>query len=670
MNRIRALLKPASKQQRADECDKCRDIRAILCIASKLTHDPEYFRLAFPQSRNTTGFCLANVGLRFLEPSDTSCQLCLMLMKSRINSKQDYFEEDCKLIALPFSVACGRVRDRSVIEDNSVALFIGQRKRFKPEILAARNGVAVLSKLQGDPNLFSLRLVPEYYDYEMIRPWIRYCQEHHKLCRPDSSIVNDLHLIDCESRRVKPAAENDRYVALSYVWGRCAAQQSDDFTKLPVSLPRVISDAISVTMALGYRYLWVDKYCIDQNNDFIKHDQIRQMHIIYEKAELTIVAACGLDQNDGLTGVSTPRSGMMINLGNASLSWVTDPQQSIRDSRWSTRGWTFQEGAFARRRLVFTKEQVYFECSEMNCRENLQTPLDSPHIKDETKINNVYRAGMFGRGQWFGRMNTQSLSGYHEHLQYCACVKEYSSRTLTYDTDVLNAFLGIIQRFELRKYTQVIHGILRFPGQLPSNFCHFLCWHHHKSVKVKRRPQFPSWTWLGWSGGVRFPVTRVDHWGDLVFGCAFQDLMFESRAGHKWETPPTEDRSQPSQWTYLMLCLKVHEVPGSLIIYEEIEVSWYLCGHIAELYLSKKTISAPQLSEELKDGSTWRCIYLGANGPEEDGRPGAECWIMLLKRMSRDTWSRAGLFKVHCHGLAFRYDSGIFDKCRTEYKIC
>lgn len=40
-----------------------------------------------------------------------------------------------------------------------------------------------------------------------------------------------------------------------------------------------------------YRYLWVDRYCIDQDDVAEKKEQIAQMDRIYRGAELTIIAA-------------------------------------------------------------------------------------------------------------------------------------------------------------------------------------------------------------------------------------------------------------------------------------------------------------------------------------------------------------------------------------------
>jgi hypothetical protein len=78
-----------------------------------------------------------------------------------------------------------------------------------------------------------------------------------------------------------------------------------DFEKLPAT----IRDAIIVVLALGYRYLWIDRYCIEQADCPARHSQIQQMGNIYNSASITIIAAAGSTPYHGLPGVSqTPRT--------------------------------------------------------------------------------------------------------------------------------------------------------------------------------------------------------------------------------------------------------------------------------------------------------------------------------------------------------------------------
>ncbi|KAH6839650.1 heterokaryon incompatibility protein-domain-containing protein [Alternaria rosae] len=175
-----------------------------------------------------------------------------------------------------------------------------------------------------------------------------------------------LKLIDCEQRRIVPALPTYDYSALSYVWG--TSRSGDDrcvHNELPTTLPRTIEDALKASKLLGLRYIWIDRYCIDQDNDVEKQIQIQQMDLIYQNAFVTIVAAAGTDPYFGLPGVGatprTPQPSAWVG-GQCLVSTLPDLQTLIKASRWWHRAWTYQESFFSTRRIVFTEQQVYYEC--------------------------------------------------------------------------------------------------------------------------------------------------------------------------------------------------------------------------------------------------------------------------------------------------------------------
>ncbi|KAH7109764.1 hypothetical protein EDB81DRAFT_672570, partial [Dactylonectria macrodidyma] len=71
---------------------------------------------------------------------------------------------------------------------------------------------------------------------------------------------------------------------------------------LPGKIPGVILDAIEVAKSLGYNYIWIDRYCINQGDSEHVKDQIYKMDRIYRRADLTIIAAT---RQNGLPGVGT-----------------------------------------------------------------------------------------------------------------------------------------------------------------------------------------------------------------------------------------------------------------------------------------------------------------------------------------------------------------------------
>lgn len=100
-------------------------------------------------------------------------------------------------------------------------------------------------------------------DLTLIRKWLLFCHENHReLCmakKKDLPFIEHFKVIDCAADPLAAMARSwlQPYVALSYVWGR--SQTGDTW-------PRVVRDAVKSTRAVRFRYLWIDRYCIDQDD--------------------------------------------------------------------------------------------------------------------------------------------------------------------------------------------------------------------------------------------------------------------------------------------------------------------------------------------------------------------------------------------------------------------
>ncbi|KAJ0103890.1 hypothetical protein J7T55_001262 [Diaporthe amygdali] len=102
-----------------------------------------------------------------------------------------------------------------------------------------------------------------------------------------------------------------------------------------------------------------------------KQEQIKRMAQICGNAELTMIAAPGNSQEQGLPGISAPRKSQPhAKIGDYTLvSTLTTPQVLVHASRWSSRAWTYQEALCSQRRLIFTDEPVFWESEQTSCRE-------------------------------------------------------------------------------------------------------------------------------------------------------------------------------------------------------------------------------------------------------------------------------------------------------------
>ncbi|KAK2754953.1 hypothetical protein CKAH01_05967 [Colletotrichum kahawae] len=223
-------------------------------------------------------------------------------------------------------------------------------------------------------------------------------------------------------------------------------------------------DAITLTKLLGYQYLWVDKYCIDQSNVSELSDQISKMDLIYNNAEATIVAAAGPDETYGLPGVNTTtRSKQDVVHVDGTAIFNMGPHPAVyieRESRWWKRGWTFQEGLLSRRRITFTETQAFFECNTASWTESLG---GIEFVKDRQLLDwTKWKNGVFLLSHYMGQPEnhaaTEATGGGVNELaetpavdssiarslfDFFRLIQQYTTRSLTYDSDSLNAAAAV-----------------------------------------------------------------------------------------------------------------------------------------------------------------------------------------------------------------------------------
>jgi hypothetical protein len=394
-------------------------------------------------------------------------------------------------------------------------------QRIKDEVLLAvqptRSSSSLLKEklmIQALPEIYERiggKLLPRKIDFDSVRTWVRFCENNHtKHCKQNQTTpLPGLRVIDCENRRIVSARTmrglTVTYLTLSYVWG--GHEESECLAdRLPDKTPLVIEDAIKVVMALGYRFLWIDRYCIAQGNAREKHRLIQNMGSIYKNSVLTIIAAAGKDPHHGLPGVSTTYRDAQayINLGPRTYVYFSlQLIDAIHNSTWATRAWTYQEALLARRTLVFTQSQVYFQCSMMHCVESVYFPLKPLHTIDlqgfrsEIKIPRVFPSR--GVGKWPSEISAR--------------IEEYSKRNLSFESDSFKAFQGILQAFRAMKYpVRNIHGLPIFAGDYflkpgisdTDRLLVSLGWRIEGAAV--RRKSLPSWTWAGWK------LYEKSHW--------------------------------------------------------------------------------------------------------------------------------------------------------------
>lgn len=234
---------------------------------------------------------------------------------------------------------------------------------------------------------------------------------------------------------------------------------------------------------------------------------INQMNQIYANAAITIIAA-GEDAQMGLPGVSTcfRRPQRQVNVGQDTVIFELPlSYEEVDSSKWASRSWTYQEGYLSTRRLIFTSTQVLFLCNRMYAAESVQLLLDQTCSTDADRFKHLIPVSIPGR------------RGFHVD-DLLDQVIEYSKRELSYSSDSLNAFLGVL-KYYTQNSAKLTYPVLCLPWGLivqkkacedtDNNVCGvYLLWSHEKSILTTRRPGFPSWAWTGWGGPLS--ARRVD----------------------------------------------------------------------------------------------------------------------------------------------------------------
>jgi hypothetical protein len=344
-----------------------------------------------------------------------------------------------------------------------------------------------------NPYPYAKSLDARRVDWDVAREWISHCiSEHNTDCRiADCLMLSDFRVIDCKTRDIILAPPNCAFAALSYVWGDCKQPPLSFWGRLPSPATLVVEDAVVATLAIGFRYLWIDQYCIDQTNPRTKHYLIQNMDKIYRGASVTLISASGENADAGLPGVScVPRRNQIsTRLPNGQiLAMVSDIRREVSAAKWSSRAWTYQEGLLSRRRLVFTSSQIYYQCSKMHCCESV---IDSPDVRPSHALRDYLQVFPHDGVGYSWDAETR--------------IREYIQRELSYQSDALNAFTGVLQQL-WKAWPPVYHfwGLTFDASNLVSNpedaLLHALLWipKHNTAFTCTRRVHLPSWSIFAW----------------------------------------------------------------------------------------------------------------------------------------------------------------------------
>ncbi|KAG0650933.1 hypothetical protein D0Z07_2231 [Hyphodiscus hymeniophilus] len=351
-------------------------------------------------------------------------------------------------------------------------------------------------------------------DLHLVRYWLDSCmgsgdEIRHTDCKPQSTAMGvPSLLIEIASKSIITASPQSKYAALSYVWGSADIPQlhhkdlvrGDHGWSLQdvwERVPQTIKDAILLCEMLSLPFLWVDALCIDEflRDSFSNGstELAEQMSVIYGGAQLTIVAAAGDNSWAGLAGVRNGSRSVLqksVQVEGMTLASVQpSPRDAMRASTWNRRAWTFQEGFLSNRLLIFTENQILWNCNSAQFCEDICWE-DEPGDVDQSWDNRASSREFLAVKR---DLYTVSFPEYDFFRTYTTLVKDYTARKLTYQQDALDAFGGVVASLRATLETTFFYGIpIRFFEQC-------LLFDTGCFMPEARRMCFPTWSWVEWN---------------------------------------------------------------------------------------------------------------------------------------------------------------------------
>jgi len=160
--------------------------------------------------------------------------------------------------------------------------------------------------------------------FSLIKSWIENCHSLHENCKRSLSgeIMDEnydpslptrvLDVGDDSSQHVvliETGSRQGRYVALSHCWGPPEKRPlrttkntlTDHLDGIAIeALPKTFKDAVTITRALGVRYLWIDSLCIMQDSQEDWEKEASQMREVYQFSYCNIAGTDARDSTEGL----------------------------------------------------------------------------------------------------------------------------------------------------------------------------------------------------------------------------------------------------------------------------------------------------------------------------------------------------------------------------------
>lgn len=406
--------------------------------------------------------------------------------------------------------------------------------------------------------------------WNLIDRWMGECTQNHVRCNatiPERwfpSRVLDVGISDEDLIRLvhrNDVFSGQPYATLSHCWGKDHLMPIMMVSNIHYFQEGVNSsyftttflDAFSITRKLGLRYLWIDAFCIIQEDVSDWIDEASLMSLVYRYCFLNIAATGSQNSAEGCFWDRNPRAVLPTELY---ISWIGCKEDAIKrylvvcePDVWAQkltreplnqRAWVLQERILSPRVLQFGRGQLFWECRQFVACETYHQGLPSSvrghtsidikklQLGDETRddrwpakyisqvpsgISSIRRLLNAIRAT-FGPVSIQQVT-MHAAMKsasvfqdWDAIVELYTTSSITFDRDKLPALAGIASSVSVVEPGAPGDGYLA--GLWQSSLPAYFLWKTTKnelSGALPTRPSperfiAPTWSWASVKGKI------------------------------------------------------------------------------------------------------------------------------------------------------------------------
>lgn len=357
---------------------------------------------------------------------------------------------------------------------------------------------------------------------DVLSGWIKNCDNNHSHCalRPPAKLpARVLDVGNRGAQNVVRLYETQRelahYTSLSHCWGKkhivTTTKATLEQRKLEVQWPQLsktFQDAISITRALGIRYIWIDSLCIIQDDKEDWERESAKMAEIYSCSYLNLAATGSADGDGGCFFNRSALSGKSLYpvefheikhesggrsssifarrlLSDAHIHFTNleppNTEQMLGSAPLLTRAWVLQERFLTARTLHCHAAELVWECKESLLCEC--GGVDDDSIQANTRLKSTCAEAFAGQ-------KTVKQMG---NLWF-DIISLYSRLKLSNESDRLPALSGLAKRFSDVFLGSYLGGLweIDLPQALLWQACPSL---YGNTSRTALQNRIPTWSW-------------------------------------------------------------------------------------------------------------------------------------------------------------------------------